>query len=438
MSRLGAYARTFTGFSRDGRLFLLFTLVAGAATSLYWVDFNLYLAALGVDTPTIGIIATAGSAAGALIAFPASAVSDRIGRRAVIAAGVALTAVALAGFLLVDAVPALLLLGAVYGAGLQASYVVQVPYMTEQTSPKNRSEFFSLQFAIVSATSVAAALIGGVLAGAVAGILGAGPNSLEAYRFVLVAMLVLTAASLAIVAALGDDRPSVVLRDRPMEVGEPAPFPRASSRPLSPARLVVVHDRRRFVKLLVPVILVSLGAGQVIPFLNLFIQFKFGLDLAALNVVFAITSLGTMVAILLQPALARRFGKVNSVVLVQAASIPFIVVLGFSPLLWTVIVSMAVRNSLMNAGNPIANAFAMEHVDPAERASLSAAMNLAWAAAWVVAGPFYSLLQATLGFELGYTVNFITIIVLYSLGTVLYWYWFHDAEARAGRLVPAR
>ena len=75
---------------------------------------------------------------------------------------------------------------------------------------------------------------------------------------------------------------------------------------------------------------------------------------------FALTSLGTIAAILYQPRLARRFGQITSVVIVQGASIPFLVVLGFSPVLWTVILAMAVRNSLMNAGNPIFNAFAME------------------------------------------------------------------------------
>ncbi len=37
-------------------------------------------------------------------------------------------------------------------------------------------------------------------------------------------------------------------------------------------------------------------------------------------------------------------------------------------------------------------------------------------------------------------MNFITIIVLYSLGTWLYWHWFHGVEARqrhAGGAVPA-
>jgi hypothetical protein len=144
-------------------------------------------------------------------------------------------------------------------------------------------------------------------------------------------------------------------------------------------------------------------------------------------------SLGTIVAILVQPALARRLGRITSVVLVQGASIPFLVVLGFSPFLWTVVVAMAVRNSLMNAGNPIFNAFAMDQVSPPERATLSAAMSLTWSLGWVIAGPWYSLLQATLGFDRGYAVNFVTIIVLYSVATSLYWTWFRNAEPRPVR-----
>ncbi len=120
-------------------------------------------------------------------------------------------------------------------------------------------------------------------------------------------------------------------------------------------------------------------------------------------------------------------------------SIPFLVVLGFSPVLWTVIAAMAVRNSLMNAGNPIFNAFAMERVGPRERATLSAAMSVLWSFGWVIAGLWYSLLQAVLGFELGYAVDFVTIIVLYSTATVLLWAWFGRDEraARAARPAPA-
>ena len=58
-------------FHRDARLFLVTTVVfGGAALSLYWIDFNLYLGSLGFSPATIGVVATVGSTAGALGGLP--------------------------------------------------------------------------------------------------------------------------------------------------------------------------------------------------------------------------------------------------------------------------------------------------------------------------------------------------------------------------------
>ncbi|HEX2755568.1 MAG TPA: MFS transporter [Candidatus Limnocylindrales bacterium] len=406
------------------------TFVAGAALSLYWIDFNLYLASLGLSTATIGVVSTIASIAGAAVAFPASAASDRFGRRTIIAAGIAVCLVGLVGLLLTQALALIVVFAALWSVGQQSLQVVQAPFLTEHSEPEHRNELFAAQFAIQNVTNVVAAVLGAVGAAAIASLIGLDPKGPGTYRVILVVMVVLLVASLAIVALLTDDRPRVAAGPRLVGLGEPAAFPPDPRR--SRARLgIVIRDRGRFARLLFPGLLISIGAGQVIPFLNIFIQRKFGLDLTSLNAVFAFTSLGTVAAILAQPTLARRFGQITSVVIVQAASIPFLAVLGFSPLIWLVILAMAVRNSLMNAGNPIFTAFAMEQVTPAERASLSAAMSVLWQIGWVIGGTWYAVLQAVLGFEAGYTVNFVTIITLYSIATGLYWIWFRAADRRA-------
>jgi MFS family permease len=420
--------RTVIGrFHRDARLFLVISLVAGAALSLYWIDFNLYLASLGFSPATIGVIATAASIAGALAAFPASAASDRFGRRAVMATGLVLGLIALIGLILVSGPVPIAIFAAFWSAGWQSVQVVLAPYLTEHSDPDHRNELFAIQFAIQNVTNVLAAVLGAVVATGIAGALGIASGAPDTYRVILAIMVVLVAASVALVPILGDDRPRTQTRRRLRALGEPASFPPDPRRPRSRMGLVV-QDRVTFGRLLLPGLLVSIGAGQVIPFLNLFIQRRFGLDLAGLNAIFAVTSLGTVLAILAQQILARRFGQITSVVIVQGASIPFLVVLGFSPLLWMVIGAMAVRNALMNAGNPIFTAFAMERVSAAERATLAAAMSVLWQVGWVVGGVWYAALQATLGFDGGYTVNFVTVITLYSLATVLYWVWFRSVD----------
>ena len=428
--RLGRIVhRGFGRFHRDARLILVTSLVAGAAISLWWIDFNLYLRALGYETATIGLVSTLASLAGGIIAFPASAASDRFGRRAAFLAGLGASLIALACLLASEALPVIILSAALWSIGNQTFQVVVSPYMTEHSEPEHRNELFAVQFAIQNVTNIVAAILGGVVATAIAAAIGLEEGGPGTYRIILVFMAVLLVAGLVTVLRLGDDRPSRTVTPRLRRLGEPAAFPTDPRRSRTILG-ITVRDRARFAKLVIPGFLISIGAGQVIPFLNVYVQQKFGLDLAQLNAVFALTSLGTVVAILLPPRLARRFGQITSVVIVQGASIPFLVVLGFSPILWTVIVAMAVRNSLMNAGNPIFNAFAMEQVTPAERATLAAAMSVLWQIGWVIGGIWYATLQATVGFDAGYAINFITIITLYTIATCLYWIWFRHVDRR--------
>jgi MFS family permease len=427
--------RAFGRFHRDARLILATSLVTGAAISLWWIDFNLYLQALGLSTAEIGMIGTIGAVAGGLAAFPASAASDRVGRRMVFAVGILAGLVALGVLMVAGAgLPLIVLSAALWSAGNNAVGVVVAPFLTEHSEAEHRNELFAVQFAIQNVTNVVAAIVGGVVATLIAGWMGLDPAGPGVYRIILVIMAILLVAGLASVRFLTDDSPRVAAGPRLRRLGEPAAFPPDPRR--RPARFgITIRDRGRVARLLFPGFLISIGAGQVIPYLNLFVRGRFGLDLAQLNAVFAVTALGTIAAILLQPRLARRFGQITSVVIVQGASLPFLVVLGFSPVLWTVILAMAVRSSLMNAGNPIFNAFAMELVDPAERATVSAAMSVLWQLGWVIGGIVYSVGQATLGFDGGYTLNFVTIIGLYTVGTALTWFWFHGTDAhrlRAG------
>jgi MFS family permease len=417
-SWLRRYIHSFTGFGRDARLFLLTTIVFGAAISLYWIDFNLYLESIGFDRQTIGWLMALSQLAGVIVALPASALSDRIGRRAVMGAGMCLTAVAL--FLVLPGQPVLLFVGvAALGAGTQAVNVVQVPYIAERTRPDQRNEYFAIWSAIGFGTGVVAAIAGGTAASVIADAFDITGDAAP-YRILLTGVAILGALALATVFLLSSDRPA-----------------HDAERPAKGRLGIHILNRKVFFRLLLPGFLTSLGAGQLIPFLNIFIENKFGLNLASINLVFGITSLGTAAAILAQPAIARRYGRIGSIVLVQGASLPFLVVLGFSPMLWTVVVALAVRNSLMNAGSPIFDAFAMGHVSPAERATLSAGMTLLWALGWTVAPLYYGFLQASLGFTAGYAVDFVTIIILYSTATALLWHWFREADHEAAAAAAA-
>ncbi len=55
-------------------------------------------------------------------------------------------------------------------------------------------------------------------------------------------------------------------------------------------------------------------------------------------------------------------------------------------------------------------------------------MTLLWSAGWAMGGIYYAAVQDALGFARGSDVAFLTIVVLYTIATSLYWIWFGRTE----------
>ena len=441
--RLRRFAAGYRGFTRNARVFIASAFLTSAAFGLFFVNFNLYLAARGFSPAAIGLVAAITGLTLAVAAVPASILANRLGRRLTMLLGVGAVALALLGLLALDSSPAIFGLAVLYGVGQQLVAIPASPFLTENSTAEQRNEVFALHAATFNFAQVLVGLTAGALVGVLAISAGGVQDQVATFHVLLVAMLALIGGASLLLARLTNDRHTTAAANSLAPAGPTAPegLGPAYAAPRLRARLsrigIHVGEIDVFLKIVTPGFLISIGAGQVLPFLNLYIVGRFGLDLSATNAVFAVSALGTMIAILIQPVLARRYGKIPSVVMVQAASIPFIIVLGFAPWIWLVIAGMTVRNALMNAANPIFGAFVMERVRPHERATLAASMSISWSVGWAIGGMFYSTVQATLGFDQGYNLNFVTIIVLYSISTALYWLWFGRAE-RAERTSAAR
>ncbi len=226
MAAVWRYAQSFTGFERDARIFLVTTLIYGIALSLWWVDFNLYLTALGFDPAFIGISGTVGSAAGVLVAFPASILSDRLGRRIILAVGAAGSTFAIAGLIVVTSPLAILALAAAMGAGSQTFFVLQSPFLMEHSQAENRSELFSLQSAVMPITNVGAALLGSAIALIVGSVAGVASGDPAVFRVLLLVMAIAAGAATVSIFALRDDRP------RPGQTLPSAPFDASVEEPI--------------------------------------------------------------------------------------------------------------------------------------------------------------------------------------------------------------
>jgi predicted MFS family arabinose efflux permease len=193
-----------------------------------------------------------------------------------------------------------------------------------------------------------------------------------------------------------------------------------------------LRHRQVIVKLLAPNAIISVGAALLIPYMNVFFRERHHVPDGTLGVIFALSSMVTGVATLAAPLLAQRWGKIRSVALAQAASLPFLLIIGFAPSLPLAVLAFWFRGALMNLGGPIYSAFTMEHVTKDERATVNAFSSVTWNIGWAVCPYLSGLVQQRWGFG----PLFVMTSVLYGLAAALTYVFFAGGELReTGKLL---
>jgi len=172
--------------------------------------------------------------------------------------------------------------------------------------------------------------------------------------------------------------------------------------------------------MILPMLLTSLGAGLIMPFMNVFFRQVYHQPDPVIGTLFAWGSLAMGIGLLIAPPLADRFGKIQLVVVTQGMSIPFLILLGFSPVFWLSAAAYYVRLALMNMSSPVYQTFVMEHVEPGARATVASLVSMANSFGWALSPSISGWLQVNYGFG----PVFVGVLILYSLSTWLYWKFF--------------
>jgi MFS family permease len=175
---------------------------------------------------------------------------------------------------------------------------------------------------------------------------------------------------------------------------------------------------RRVTQLILPMLVTSLGAGLIMPFMNVFFRNQYGQSDQVIGVLFAWGSLAMGLGLLIAPPLADRMGKIQLVVLSQGLSIPFLILLGFSPVFWISAAAYYIRVALMNMSAPVYQTFVMEQVEPSSRAMVASLVSMAWNFGWALSPTISGSLQVKYGFG----PSFLGTIILYTISVFLYWY----------------
>ncbi len=402
------YAARIRAFRPNARLYLLSVLITGAALGVFRLLFNFYVLSLGFDEALLGRLITISSLTAMLAALPMGYLADIFGRKASLVLSGALVSLSVFAMVLWPYQGVFYAMNVVSGIAQSLAAVTMAPFLMENSGQEERTYLFSISAGLQMAMASVGNWIGGYLPTWVSGLRDVSPTSSTAYAGALLVIAIIAGAGVI---------PLLFLHTRQLDKSERSVFA-----PLSYA----YRHPRRLSKLILPMLLTSIGAGLIMPFMNVFFRVVHNQPDPVIGGLFAWGSLAMGVGLLIAPPLADRMGKIQLVVISQALSIPFLIILGYSPWFWMSAAAYYVRLALMNMSSPVYQTFVMEQVESSARATVASLVSMSWNFGWAFSPMISGWLQVNYGFGL----PFLGTILLYTISVFLYWYffWHHQPE----------
>ncbi len=401
-SLLVEYRDQLRAFRPNARYYLVSVLLTGATLGVFRLLFNFYVLSLGYDEALLGNLITTSNMSALLLALPLGFLVSRVGRKAALVSGGLLVILAVGVMGVFPSIAVFYAMNLLLGAAQSLSSVAMGPFLMENSQEDERAYLFSFASGIQMASQFVGNWLGGYVPSWVAELRGLPATSSGAYSGALLVI--------ALVGLLGV-LPLLFIRQKPILANDRDNFDRL--------RFARTHPRQLF-KLFFPLLLVSVGAGLFVPFMNIFFRVVHHQPDPVIGGLMAWGSLAMGVGLLIAPPLAARLGKLKLVVITQGLSIPFMILLGFAPWFWASALAYFVRMALMNMSNPIYQNFVLEQVDEGSRATVASLYSMVWNFGRAFSPSISGALQVSAGFG----PPFIMAIALYAVAISLYYAFF--------------
>ena len=404
---LQTYLARVRQFSPNARLYLASIILTGAALGIYRLLFNFYVLSLNMDASVVGQLTSTNSMSALILAVPMGYLADNLGRKKAFLIGGLALCVSIAGMVFWPFKGMLFAMSILSGGAQSLSAVTMSPFLLENSGPEERTYLFSLASGAQMTASFVGNSIGGNLPTWIARAQGILPTSSAAYAGAL---------AIVAVAAMIGLAPFLFMKMPRLKKSE-----RASFAPLAYA----AKEPVLLGKLIVPMLVTSIGAGLLMPFMNVFFRVVYHEPDPVIGTIMAWGALAMGIGLLIAPPLAERMGKIQLVVITQGLSIPFLALLGFAPWFWLSGTAYYVRIALMNMSGPVYQTFVMEKVEPGARATVASLVSMANSFGWAFSPSISGWLQV----EYGFGPVFVGVLVLYTISVYLYWKFFWSGKS---------
>lgn len=402
MRVLRTYSDRLGAFHPNARLYLLSAVLTGASLGVFRLLFNFFVLSKQYDATILGSLVTTSSLTALIAALPMGFVADRLGRKRSLIIGGLVVSASVLFMALFPSIPLLFALNVTLGIGQSLSGVTMGPFLMENSNDKERVYLFSFSSGLQTASAFIGNWIGGYLPTWSGHWMHASSTSTPSYGLSII--IIATAATLGIVPLLFLGKPRASMQQR-----------------MRYNPLMVFRKQPALIgKLILPMLITSVGAGLIMPFMNVYFRQVYHQPDPVIGAMFAWGSLAMGIGLLIAPALADKYGKIQVVVITQALSVPFLIMLGFSPVFFISAAAYYVRLALMNMSSPVYQTFVMEHVEPNSRATIASLVSMANSFGWAFSPIISGWLQDNYGFK----PAFLGTILLYCISIFFYWRFF--------------
>ncbi len=371
---------------------------------VFMVIYNFYIRELGFPDQMNGQVISMTALATAVILIPAGILSDRFGRKRIILVGMALTGSSLFFRSIIE--PQSFLLMAAFATGLTQAFVQVsfIPLLAENSRSTERVQLFALHFGLMTASNVVGNLFGGFMTDAMGSIY----SPLMSIRITLIIGSVIFLFGLLPIMKIKEKR-----KLRKKTEGEPkVNLLQYLKLQKSSFKIIILFA--------VAQLMIGFGAGLVIPYLNLYFADRFHASNATIGLIISLGQAGTAVAMFIGPAVVRRIGEVRAVVFLQLASLPFLLLTGFTNSLLLATIGFLFRQALMNAGNPIQMSLMMSKVDDSAKGFANSVNQMVFNLGWALMGPVSMGIVTKYGSYNGYALVFSITCLLYLCGSIYF------------------
>lgn len=172
----------------------------------------------------------------------------------------------------------------------------------------------------------------------------------------------------------------------------------------------------------IPTMLIALGAGLTIPFMNLFFYHRFGVNTNNFALLGAATACLVFITTLLVPRIKNQLGY-RAIPITQSLAIASLIALGMTDLIHhsfalpLALFCFIIRQPLMSLANPMTSELTMYYVGNHNRELLGAIVSAIWSGSWFFSSYIFGILRGT---GWGYGNIFFITAAFYIVGVLMY------------------